>query len=80
MDRAFFMHCRARSGKGKQRNELANELWFADNHITHLIIAGAAGVTTEQHDEERKAAEAKRNALIETLKTLVHLPTEDNHV
>lgn len=81
MDRSFFLQCRARSGKREQRDALAQELWFADNHITHLIIAGAAaGVTTEEHNAERRAAQEKRDALIETLKTLVYLPTEDTHV
>ena len=64
MTRDDFRHRRAKRGQGARRLVLLQQLWEADNMITHFIIMGVAGNQFEA-GPKRARAEADR-ALAET--------------
>ena len=53
MNREDFRHRRAKPGKGAQRRAALDELWQANNALTHAIIGYVAG---DPRGEEKRAA------------------------
>jgi len=61
----YYRSRRAKPGQGTRKAELLKEFWFAENAMTHAIIAYAAG--NKKGLELRKTAEDVREALANEL-------------
>ena len=57
----YYRTRRAKPGQGTRKAELLKEFWFAENAVTHAIIAYAAG--NKKGLELRQTAEDTRDAL-----------------
>lgn len=65
---------RAKSGMGARAKKIQEELWFANQDITHHVIAGSAG--NPESAKLRKMADRRVERLTAEYITITHPPKD----